>query len=284
MNYFRVLNKFVNLFQMSSNSLKHFKRRAYKSKSDSYKKKKRTHLWTANKVKEKYEKLEKQKKKKLKHFKDLYLKYLSSFDLSSPMGRRMLVAFKTQDLESSRVETIVKRYDEHCSTKIRPKTKEPNELCKWKTKRIERLFTEVELSQKDRDVNCFQYSFTRRQRLDRWQRMLTGIEWKSRLVALNCNARVLVNRLTVCPLCSTSVSTDQFCDTCAPLWSSDPYIKDDTNQTQTQTKFQSKRKTTESTKSEAKRKRNCSPEVRPERVCQINLDNEIICVDLSDDE
>ena len=204
-------------FQPSSSSLQLTKKG---SKKDSNKKKNKTHLWTANKVKEKYQKLEKQKKKKLKHFKEQYLKCLSSFDMSSPMGRRMLVAFKTQELDPSKVQTMIRKYDEHSTTKIRFKTKEPNELCKWKTHRIERFCTSLELSQKDRDINNFQYSFTRRQRLDRWQRMITGIEWKSRLLAMHCNAKVLVRRCYDCPICQTTIQTDHSCDINAPPKSS----------------------------------------------------------------
>ncbi|CAG2100498.1 unnamed protein product [Medioppia subpectinata] len=184
-------------------------------KEDTKKKKKNgSKTMTANKIKDKYKKLEKHKKQIVKEWRRQYLKCHTVYPFSSPMGHRVMASLRNQNLEVQRVESLVRKYETYCSLKIRFRNKPDNKLNKWRAHNVERLTIGQELSQRQHTLDVHQYSFTRRQRLDKWQRLTTGIDWKSRIVALSCHrsVEVLVPKLMRCPFCRHQIDIDHSCD------------------------------------------------------------------------
>ena len=176
-------------------------------------------------IKEKFKSLDKQMKRDEELFRRRYLNTVSAYDLSSPMGRRVSSSLMANKLESERIESMVSSYDAFCGTHLKLKSNKKNIFNKWTPKRVERLTTGLELSQKNQSVDCHQYSFTKRQRLEKSLRKSTGIDWKSRLIAFNCNLNPLLERLDVCPICGQDIEVEHSCDIVASGRSrSDPVL------------------------------------------------------------
>ena len=150
-------------------------------------------------------------------WKKSYLNCMSMYAISSPMGRRVFHSLKTPKLEIRKVQSIVRRYESFCSTRMRFRDKQVVGLNKWSARRIERLTTGLELSQRNRCFSCHQYSFTRRQRLEKLLRAKTGIDWKSRLLAMNCctKTEVMINKIKFCPICGQNIEFKHSCDNSA---------------------------------------------------------------------
>ncbi|CAG2175834.1 unnamed protein product [Oppiella nova] len=177
-------------------------------------KRRRVKVLTANKIKDKYKKLEKHKKRVIKEWKNQYINSLTIYPFSSPMGQRVAHSLKSECFDNLKVESMVRKYEIYCSLKIRHREKAENKLNKWKPRNIERLTTGLELSQRSHAMGFHQYSFTRRQRLEKLKRTETGIDWKSRITAFTCNpnVQVMVPKLYWCPICSKTIEVDHSCD------------------------------------------------------------------------
>ncbi|XP_054166462.1 uncharacterized protein LOC128963940 [Oppia nitens] len=168
-----------------------------------------------NKIKEKYRIIERQKQLIVNQWRSQYLRCLSIFPLSSPMGSRVCLAFKCQTPGKTKLEAYVKKYEASCTTRYRHRIGLiDNKYNRWKSDDLEKRCTIMELTHKNQVIGSHQYSFTKRQRLDRLRRFDTGIDWKSRLLNLHCNpfVRLSITRCYLCPLCRQPIGDDHSCD------------------------------------------------------------------------
>ncbi len=184
------------------------------------KKKQKKNNFAVNKIKQKYKLIEKRRKEENNEsesrWKKADIKCMATFPLVSAMGQRVYRSLcdRSQALDQNRIEAITKRNETFCSTKIRIRiSKKIPKWNKWKTNNIERIAFRTDFS-KNGGIGCHQYSFNRRQRLEKLRRFETRLNWKSRLLALNCdqNLSIGLKRITHCPICYLRLEDNHSCD------------------------------------------------------------------------
>jgi hypothetical protein len=184
------------------------------------KKKQKKNNVAVNKIKKKYKLFEKRRKEEKNESENRWkgpdIKCMTTFPLVSAMGQRVYRSLcnRSQALDQSRIEAITRRNETFCSTKVRIRiSKKIPKWNKWKTKNIETIAFRTDFS-KNGGIGCHQYSFNRRQRLEKLRRFETRLNWRSRLLALNCdkNLSIDLKRITHCPICCLKLEDNHSCD------------------------------------------------------------------------
>ena len=113
--------------------------------------------------------------------------YSNSFDLSSIMGRRVRLSLENSNLSAVDVfKYIENRIENHCKHKDIVSVSAPqNTKLSTRITRSTTGFAGIDRMWGPRNES-HQYSFNRRQRLNRYHRIDTGLNWKSRLVKKHC--------------------------------------------------------------------------------------------------
>ena len=113
--------------------------------------------------------------------------YCNAFEISSLMGRRVRLSLVKPTLNVVQIfEDMWKRIESHCNQMDILSVSAPqNTKLSTRITRSTTGFAGIDRMWGPRN-EAHQYSFTRRQRLERYYRIDTGLNWKSRLVKKHC--------------------------------------------------------------------------------------------------
>jgi len=125
---------------------------------------------------------------------------LSGFELSSFMGKRVFRSLSKPLNDLQKYMKII-RFENYCVCQMAPKMSLSANNASGYMPRISRHGSDWSCRH-----NHHSYCFTRRQRLEKWCRLETGLDWRSRLKKSQCRRlRVKLKRLISCPICTETV-------------------------------------------------------------------------------
>ena len=135
--------------------------------------------------------------------------FVSKFEMSSQISDRLVRTLELQSLDPNHAMNASVKQISLPSYEIRPKNY--IKYNDWNSSNIERRSLKSELSFGLKG-NEHKYVFTRRQRLDKIQRMESGINWKSRILLMNCrNVSINLDKIENCPICSEKLESTHSC-------------------------------------------------------------------------
>ncbi|CAG2100668.1 unnamed protein product [Medioppia subpectinata] len=132
--------------------------------------------------------------------------YTNAFEISSLMGRRVRLSSDNSSLNPLQIFNLNIRNENYCNQlktirDLIAATVPQNAKLSTRITRSNTGFAGIDKMWGPRSES-HEYSFTRKQRLERYQRLETGLNWKSRLVKKHCKSiDVEVDKITRCPCC-----------------------------------------------------------------------------------
>jgi hypothetical protein len=151
------------------------------------------------------------REKELKESKKEALLLASSFDISSFMGKRVFRSlFKALDDLDKYLLTL--KCENNCFNELVDYLSATNMSFSNNANTVSRITRNSSNSDWNPRKNQHKYSFSKRQRLEKWKTIETGLDWRSRLLKSQCK-RVFVKmfRVIKCPLCSQTIDSQHQC-------------------------------------------------------------------------
>jgi hypothetical protein len=152
------------------------------------------------------------REKELRESKREALHLASSFDISSLMGKRVFRSlFKALDDLDKYLLTL--KCENNCFDELVDYLSATNvSISNFSANSVSRISRNSYNSDWNSRKNQHKYCFNKRERLEKWKTMETGLDWKSRLLKSQCK-RVFVKmfRVIKCPLCSQTIDSEHQC-------------------------------------------------------------------------
>lgn len=155
--------------------------------------------------------IEKKRAKELREWKKDTLNLISSFDISSFMGKRIFRSLFEMLTDLDKYLLII-NCENYCLNNLFNYLSQSSVNLNNSSNTISRISRNRNGIDWNPRNYQFNYCFNRRQRLDKWKRMETGLDWKSRILKSHCKRLyVKMKKIINCPLCSQTIDNNHQC-------------------------------------------------------------------------
>jgi hypothetical protein len=161
-----------------------------------------------NLFKEKKE-LEKQKRKQF-YEKQKLLNFVNHFEFSTPLGSRVITTLFGSRLKWDYIQNNINSYEKFCKT--HKSLQRVSNDSKFNNNNNKRICSSFEKKCFKSQEKSFEFYFNRRQRLEKYKRLRTGLNWKSRLLRLHCKPLfVKLTQIKNCVICNEELNENHSC-------------------------------------------------------------------------